>query len=95
MKILISILIYINLAFCSSENVSLMNAVKDVIQKEEYISIAINKYILQTATIPKKSDNTLDWTKLETAEYLGTNFNIYFYYSSLSDSKMLQAKHCK
>lgn len=75
MKILISILIYINLAFCSSENVSLMNAVKDVIQKEEYISIAINKYILQTATIPKKSDNTLDWTKLETAEYLGTNFN--------------------
>ncbi|MDD2894998.1 MAG: RCC1 domain-containing protein [Aliarcobacter sp.] len=75
MKILILILIYINFAFSSSENISLMNAVKDVIQKEEYISLALNKYILQTATIPKNSDNSLDWTKLETAEYLGTNFN--------------------
>jgi hypothetical protein len=75
MKILILILIYINFAFCSSENISLMNDVKDVIQKEEYISLALNKYILQTATIPKKSDNSLDWTKLETTEYLGTNFN--------------------
>ena len=75
MKILVLILIYINFVFASSENVSLMNAVKDVIQKEEYIALAINKYILQTATIPKKTDNSLDWTKLETAEYLGTNFN--------------------
>ncbi len=75
MKILILILIYINFAFSSSDNVSLMNAVKDVIQKEEYISLALNKYILQTGTIPKKSDNSLDWTKLETADYLGTNFN--------------------
>ena len=75
MKILVLILIYINFVFASSENVSLMNAVKDVIQKEEYIALAINKYILQTSTIPKKTDNSLDWTKLETAEYLGTNFN--------------------
>lgn len=75
MKILIIILIYINFAFSSSENVSLMNAVKDVIQKEEYISLALNKYILQTGTIPKDSKNALAWTKLETAEYLGTNFN--------------------
>lgn len=75
MKILVLILIYINLTFASSENVSLMNAVKDVIQKEEYIALAINKYILQTATIPKDSNNALDWAKLETAEYLGTNFN--------------------
>ena len=52
-----------------------MNGVKNVIQKEEYIALAINKYILQTGTIPKKNNNTLDWTKLETAEYLGTNFN--------------------
>lgn len=75
MKILFLILIYINFAFSSSENISLMNAVKDVIQKEEYISLALNKYILQTATIPKNSNNSLDWAKLETAEYLGTNFN--------------------
>ncbi len=75
MKILFLILLYINFAFSSSENISLMNAVKDVIQKEEYISLTLNKYILQTATIPKKSDNSLDWTKLENADYLGTNFN--------------------
>ncbi len=52
-----------------------MNNIKDVIQKEEYISLAINKYIAQTATIPKLSDKSLDWEKLETAEYLGVNFN--------------------
>ena len=75
MKILVLILIYINFVFASTENVALMNAVKDVIQKEEYIALAINKYILQTATIPKDSNNALDWTKLETSEYLGTNFN--------------------
>lgn len=75
MKILVLILIYINFVFASAENVALMNAVKDVIQKEEYIALAINKYILQTATIPKDSNNALDWTKLETSEYLGTNFN--------------------
>jgi len=53
----------------------MMNAIKDVIQKEEYISLAINKYILQTATIPKKTDGTLDWTKLMVDDYLGANFN--------------------
>lgn len=52
-----------------------MNNVKDLIQKEEYIALAINKYILQTGTIPKKNDNTIDWTKLATSDYLGTNFN--------------------
>lgn len=52
-----------------------MNKIKDVIQKEEYIAIAINKYILQTATIPKKDDNTLDWDKLMKDDYLGVNFN--------------------
>jgi hypothetical protein len=75
MKTLISILIFVSLAFSSSENVSLMNDIKNVIQKEEYISLAINKYILQTATIPKKSDDTLDWDKLVTTEYLGSDFN--------------------
>ena len=75
MKIFISILIFVSLTFGATQNVSLMNNIKDVIQKEEYISLAINKYIAQTGKIPKKSDNTLDWDKLETAEYLGTNFN--------------------
>ena len=54
-----------------------MNDIKNVIQKEEYISLAINKYILQTAKIPKKDDNSLDWDKVSTNEYLGTNFNKY------------------
>lgn len=52
-----------------------MNNVKSLIQKEEYISLAINKYILQTGKIPKKSDDTLDWEKLEVEDYLGVNFN--------------------
>ncbi len=52
-----------------------MNNVKSLIQKEEYISLAINKYILQTGKIPKKNDNSLDWNKLEIEDYLGTKFN--------------------
>lgn len=52
-----------------------MNKIKQIIQKEEYIALAINKYISQTAKIPKKSDKTLDWDKLTTKEYLGANFN--------------------
>ncbi|MBD3830295.1 MAG: hypothetical protein IE890_07385, partial [Arcobacter sp.] len=52
-----------------------MNNVKSLIQKEEYISLAINKYILQTGKIPKKSDDTLDWEKLQVEDYLGVNFN--------------------
>lgn len=77
MKILILILFFISFSFSSSQNVSLMNDIKSVIQKEEYISLAINKYILQNAKIPKKDDNTLDWDKLMTSDYLGTNFNRY------------------
>ena len=61
--------------FANSENLSMMNAVKNVIQKEEYISLAINKYILQTGTIPKKDTNELDWTKLSVEGYLGSDFN--------------------
>ena len=59
----------------TSENVSMMNNIKSLIQKEEYISLALNKYILQTGTIPKKVDNTIDWDKLLIEDYLGTNFN--------------------
>ena len=52
-----------------------MNSVKGTIQKEEYIALAVNKYILQTGTIPKKTGDLLDWNKLLIDEYLGTNFN--------------------
>ncbi|MDZ7818134.1 MAG: hypothetical protein U5K55_05765 [Aliarcobacter sp.] len=75
MRVILSILIFINIIFADSENITMMNAVKNQIQKEEYISLAINKYILQTAKIPKKTDNSLDWTKLLTSDYLGINFN--------------------
>ena len=77
MKILTLILFFISFAFSSTQNVSLVNDIKSVIQKEEYISLAINKYILHTAKVPKTSSNTLDWDKLMTSDYLGTNFNRY------------------
>ena len=51
-----------------------MNDVKSLIQKEEYISLALNKYILQTGTIPKDVES-LDWAKLMVDDYLGVNFN--------------------
>lgn len=56
-----------------------MNDIKSIIQKEEYIAIAINKYILQNATVPVKStDSTaLDWDLLLVDDYLGKNFNKY------------------
>ncbi|MGB1226874.1 MAG: hypothetical protein ACPG9K_03205 [Poseidonibacter sp.] len=75
MKFLLLLFLFINVSFANSENISRMNALKKVIQKEEYISLAINKYILQTGTIPKTSGNLLDWTKLEVDDYLGSNFN--------------------
>jgi hypothetical protein len=46
-----------------------------LIQKEEYLSLAINKYIGQTKSIPKKDDKSLDWDKLMVEDYLGVNFN--------------------
>lgn len=52
-----------------------MNDIKSLIQKEEYISLALNKYILQTGTFPKKDDDSLDWVKLMVEDYLGENFN--------------------
>jgi len=65
----------VSFIWANNSNVSMMNNVKELIQKEEYIALAINKYILQTGTIPKKNDNTIDWGKLSTSDYLGTNFN--------------------
>ena len=75
MKYLLFFFLFINISFANSENISRMNALKQVIQKEEYIALAINKYILQTADIPKTSSNILDWEKLEVDDYLGSGFN--------------------
>ena len=74
MKVLISIIILINLSFASNANVSLMNNIKSIIQKEEYIALAINKYILQKAKVPK-TGASLNWTLLEDDDYLGSDFD--------------------
>jgi len=75
MKFLLLLLLLINISFANSQNISRMNALKKVIQKEEYIALAINKYILQTGTIPKTNLNKLDWEKLDHEDYLGESFN--------------------
>ncbi|WP_121627690.1 hypothetical protein [Poseidonibacter antarcticus] len=74
MKVLISIIILINFSFASNANVSLMNNIKSIIQKEEYIALAINKYILQKAKVPK-TGTSLNWNLLENDDYLGTDFD--------------------
>ena len=65
--------------FGASENISLMNSVKALIQKEEYIALAVNKYISQTGKIPKKSNSELDWDKLvkndKKGDYIGLAFD--------------------
>ena len=58
----------------------MMNNIKSMIQKEEYIALAVNKYIVQNVVVPKKLNSTtnkyeLDWDKLLVSEYLGENFN--------------------
>jgi len=75
MKVLISIIILINLSFASNANVSLMNNIKSIIQKEEYIALAINKYILQKAKVPKKTDSKDVLELLESDDYLGSDFD--------------------
>ncbi len=65
--------------FSNTQNISLLNDIKKVIQKEEYISLAINKYIVDNKEIPKTTDDdgniVLDWNKLTVSDYLGTDFN--------------------
>jgi hypothetical protein len=74
MKIILLLCILSAFLFSKNENQYLMNSVKQIIQKEEYIALAINKYILQTGKMPI-SDDKFDWTLLETDDYLGSNFN--------------------
>ncbi|WP_419764061.1 MAG: hypothetical protein ACNI28_09730 [Arcobacter sp.] len=76
-KILI-IVCTITSLMANSENISLMNSVKTVIQKEEYIALAVNKYIAQTGQIPKTSNNKLDWDRLIKNDILGDYLTIAF-----------------
>ncbi|MDY0327624.1 MAG: hypothetical protein RBR07_05195 [Arcobacteraceae bacterium] len=79
MKKIFLMICSVTFLFASSTNISLMNNIKTVIQKEEYIALAINKYIAQTRKIPKKSNNKLDWDKLIKddlkSNYLGKSFD--------------------
>lgn len=71
----IFIIIFITCAlFANEQKEYLMNNMKSLIQKEEYISLAINKYILQTGKIPKNSDSTINWEVLEKG-YLNKGFS--------------------
>lgn len=49
--------------------------IKRLLQKEEYLSLAINKYILQTRKLPIDSTDKFDFSLLKTASYLGTSFD--------------------
>lgn len=75
MKYILLISILITTMFAQSENVINVNKIKQLIQKEEFISIAVNKYILQTGKIPITDDDKFDWNVLFTEEYLGENFS--------------------
>lgn len=70
--VIILIMLFVN-SFASNKE-SLMNDIKSLIQKEEYLAIVINKYILQTGEIPLK-DGKLDFTLLEKKNYIDNNFN--------------------
>ena len=70
--VIILIMLFVN-SFASNKE-SLMNDIKSLIQKEEYLAIAINKYILQTGEIPVK-DGKFDFALLEKKNYIDSNFN--------------------
>lgn len=74
MRILFVFICIYNFLFAIEQKEFMLNNIKSLIQKEEYLSLAINKYILQTGTIPKNG-TSLDWDKLMTDEYLGINFD--------------------
>jgi len=75
MKIIYIVLLLVSTLFSNSPRLVMMNSVKELIQKEEYISLAVNKYIIETGKIPKKTDDTLDWVELSKNSYLGQNFD--------------------
>lgn len=75
MKNIVLILTFLIVNLFASNKESLINDIKSLIQKEEYLAIAINKYILQTGQIPKNTNNQLDIDLLKDGGYLDSNFN--------------------
>lgn len=78
-KVYIILFIFITYTF-SNDNLSSLNTVKKLIQKEEFIALAINKYIIENRQIPeiKNNENTssiLNWDVLLNDRYLGKSFN--------------------
>ncbi|UTJ06662.1 hypothetical protein [Arcobacter roscoffensis] len=70
MRTLFFILILNSFIFASIQNKTAMNTIKSVIKKEEFIALAVNKYIQQTGEIPKTTAEALNWTLLNSDDYL-------------------------
>lgn len=74
MRKIFILIILISSLFGLEQKEYMMNSIKSLIQKEEYIALAVNKYILQTGKFPVK-DQKIDIELLKKNEYLDTNFN--------------------
>lgn len=75
MKIVFSIVFLISSLFANEQKEYLMNNIKSLIQKEEYLALAINKYILQMGKLPVESDKTIIEV-LKEKKYLDQDFNL-------------------
>lgn len=77
MKKLIYILILCStILLADNRNIFLLKQVKKLVQKEEYIALAINKYIANEGDLPKNALGKFDISKLKTNNYLGANFGL-------------------
>lgn len=93
MRVFLFFILLVSFSFASSKQGLLLDNIKALIQKEEHISLAVNKYIIQTGKIPKKSDSTLDWSKLKSKDYLGVNFDTINPYTNKELSVKFNAKN--
>ena len=74
MKIFLAFILCFSFAFSSNlPKEHILNNIKSLIQKEEFLSLAINRYIVENGKLPKK-DGVLDWKILEDGKYL-VNFD--------------------
>ncbi|WP_198304243.1 hypothetical protein [Arcobacter vandammei] len=74
MRIVLAFILCFNFAFSSNlPKEHILNNIKSLIQKEEFLSLAINRYIVENGKLPKK-DGVLDWKILEDGKYL-VNFD--------------------
>lgn len=92
MKAFLSFFTFVTLMFSNTNN-SLLNEVQGLIQKEEYLALALNKYVLKTKSLPTITDDTtneiiLNWSLLLNEEYLGENFNKKNPFKTNSDIKV-------